>query len=66
MLWMTLFRVRYVLNVFVRFGIAKQKPADEIENLMALCRICHTEYGDIKDLKDMLKKIHKKHLDNRE
>jgi hypothetical protein len=41
------------------------KSANEIENLMALCRICHTEYGDIKDLKDMLKQIHKKYLDNR-
>jgi len=47
-------------------GMGGSKSADEIENLMALCRICHTEYGDIKDLKDMLKQIHKKHLDNRE
>jgi hypothetical protein len=42
------------------------KSADEIENLMALCRTCHTEYGDVTEFKDMLKQIHQKHLDNRE
>lgn len=31
---------------------------DVIENLMALCRKCHTDYGDIKILKDTLKKLH--------
>ena len=31
---------------------------DVIENLMALCRECHTIYGDISRLKEPLKKIH--------
>jgi hypothetical protein len=47
-------------------GMGGSKSADEIENLMALCRTCHTEYGDVTEFKDMLKQIHQKHLDNRE
>jgi formate-dependent nitrite reductase cytochrome c552 subunit len=34
------------------------KEADRIENLMALCRSCHVEYGDKTDYKEMLKEIH--------
>ena len=37
-------------------GGTKQK--DSIENLMALCRKHHLQYGDIKDKKDYLKEIH--------
>jgi predicted restriction endonuclease len=33
---------------------------DNINNLMALCRICHLYYGDKKEYKDYLKSI-KKH-----
>lgn len=40
-----------------------QGKKDVIENLQALCRKCHTEYGDIKEFKEMLKKIHLKHLE---
>ncbi len=36
---------------------------DVIENLMASCRSCHLEYGDIPDLIEMLKKIHLKYID---
>ncbi len=33
--------------------------SDVIENLMALCRTCHTKYGDITEYKPKLKMIHK-------
>lgn len=39
-----------------KMGGTKQK--DSIENLMALCRRHHLQYGDIKDKKDYLKEIH--------
>lgn len=43
-------------------GMGGSKTKDTIENLMALCRKCHMEYGDIKDLVDQLKEIHNAHL----
>lgn len=33
---------------------------DVFENLMALCRECHEEYGDKKQYKDYLQEIHDK------
>ena len=39
-------------------GMGGTKQRDTIENLMALCRKHHLEYGDIKDKKDYLKEIH--------
>lgn len=36
---------------------------DVIENLQAVCRNCHNEYGDIADLKETLKKVHKKFME---
>jgi len=39
-----------------KMGGSKEK--DDIENLMALCRKCHSEYGDKKQWKDWLKKSH--------
>jgi 5-methylcytosine-specific restriction endonuclease McrA len=42
-------------------SIAKQKE-NEIENLMALCRICHVLYGDKKQHKNFLIEIHRKHI----
>lgn len=44
-------------------GMGGSKTKDYIENLQALCRGCHIEYGDITDLKDMLKKIHLKYME---
>lgn len=38
---------------------------DVIENLMALCRTCHVEYGDIKEFKPYLQHIHNLHIKNR-
>jgi 5-methylcytosine-specific restriction endonuclease McrA len=35
------------------------KHADNIENLMALCRQCHIDFGDKKQHKEMLKVVHK-------
>lgn len=42
----------------------KNKEADKIENLMALCRNCHTEYGDKKQFKEMLQGKHNERLAN--
>lgn len=39
-------------------GMGGSKEKDHVDNLMALCRDCHTTYGDVKDAKDHLKKIH--------
>ena len=35
---------------------------NSIENLMALCRNCHLEYGDVPDKKEWLNNIHKKFM----
>lgn len=41
-------------------GMGGSKNADEISNLMALCRTCHLFYGDKKEFIELLMK---KHLD---
>jgi 5-methylcytosine-specific restriction endonuclease McrA len=46
-------------------GMGGSKLADTIENLMALCRNCHTEYGDKKQHKEMLTATHDHHLSKR-
>jgi len=43
-------------------GMGGSKTKDNIENLMALCRKHHEEYGDKKQYKEMLKAIHKAHI----
>ena len=40
-------------------GMGGSKHADNIENLMALCRQCHIDFGDKKQHKEMLKVVHK-------
>jgi 5-methylcytosine-specific restriction endonuclease McrA len=40
------------------------KDKDVIENLMALCRICHEQYGDKKQHMEYLKEIHLKFMEN--
>ena len=40
-------------------GMGGSKHADTIENLMALCRKCHIDFGDKKQHKEMLKVVHK-------
>jgi hypothetical protein len=39
-------------------GMGGGRGKDEIDNLQALCRDCHTAYGDRKDAKDYLIRIH--------
>ena len=39
-------------------GMGGTKQTETIENLMALCRTCHTEFGDISELKQKLIEIH--------
>jgi 5-methylcytosine-specific restriction endonuclease McrA len=41
--------------------IAKSKEND-INNLMAVCRKCHIEYGDKKQFRDFLQDIHNKNI----
>ena len=39
-------------------GMGGTSQADTINNLMALCRTCHINYGDITELKPILHTIH--------
>ena len=39
-----------------------KKSKDVIENLQALCRNCHSDYGDISHMKETLKKVHKNYI----
>lgn len=43
-------------------GMGGSKKADTIENVMALCRNCHVEYGDKKQYMDNLKAVHLKKI----
>jgi 5-methylcytosine-specific restriction endonuclease McrA len=43
-------------------GIGGSKEADNIENLMALCREDHLKYGDKKQHKEFLKEKHQEKL----
>ena len=43
-------------------GMGGTKDADVIENLQALCRQCHTKFGDQKQYKDFLKCKHAERL----
>ncbi len=45
-------------------GMGGSKHKDTIENLMALCRQDHIDWGDKKQFKDELKKIHNEHINN--
>lgn len=46
-------------------GMGGSKTMDVIDNLMAVCRVCHVYYGDKKDKLDMLVEIHHRHLKNK-
>jgi len=46
-------------------GMGGSKQADTIENLMALCRQCHNEYGDKTQYKEMLKARHNYQMSKR-
>jgi hypothetical protein len=43
-------------------GMGGSKEADNIENLMALCREDHIKFGDKKQYKDFLKEKHEEKL----
>jgi hypothetical protein len=43
-------------------GMGGCKKKDDIENLMALCRECHLEYGDIQELIPTLQELHQKRM----
>jgi hypothetical protein len=46
-------------------GMGGSKLKDDIENIMALCREHHIEYGDKKKYIDFLKGIHNQRLENK-
>lgn len=43
-------------------GMGGSKDADSILNLMALCRTCHVNYGDITQFKPFLKDKHEERM----
>jgi hypothetical protein len=43
-------------------GMGGSKKKDDIENLMALCRECHLEYGDIQEVIPTLQELHQKRM----
>lgn len=45
-------------------GMGGTKDADNIKNLMALCRECHIEKGDKKQYLEFLKEAHNEKLNN--
>jgi predicted restriction endonuclease len=53
------------LHHIFRRGMGGNKEADTIENIMALCREHHIEYGDKKQYIEYLKEIHKEKLDGK-
>jgi 5-methylcytosine-specific restriction endonuclease McrA len=46
-------------HIFCR-GMGGSKNKDNIENIQALCRNCHLEYGDKKEHLEFLQTIHNK------
>ena len=46
-------------------GMGGSKSKDVLENLQALCRKGHIEYGDRKIYKDLLKEIHQHRMNQR-
>ena len=50
------------LHHIFRRGMGGSKSADTIDNIMALCRKCHIEYGDKKQHMEFLKEKHKQKL----
>lgn len=45
-----------------RRGMGGDDNADRIENLIAVCRECHREYGDRKQYKEMMRSKHLKKI----
>jgi hypothetical protein len=43
-------------------GMGGSLNADRIQNLMALCRLCHEKHGDVSEMKNELIRIHDQKL----
>lgn len=43
-------------------GMGGSKEKDKIENLMALCRKHHIQYGDVPDKKEWLQELHSRFM----
>ena len=50
-------------HIYAR-GMGGTKAQERIENLMALCRSCHMEFGDKKDYIDYLNDVHQKEIED--
>lgn len=46
-------------------GMGGSKKKDDITNLMALCRNCHIQYGDIQEMVITLQELHNKVIKNK-
>jgi len=44
-------------------GMGGTQDKDKIENLMAVCRMCHEKYGDKKEYLELLKQTHERFID---
>ena len=44
-------------------GMGSTKDKDKIENLMAVCRMCHERYGDKKEYIELLKQTHQRFIE---
>ena len=44
-------------------GMGGSQNKDKIENLMAVCRMCHEKYGDKKEYLELLKQTHERFID---
>ncbi len=44
-------------------GMGGSKDKDTIQNLMAVCRMCHEKYGDKKEYTELLKQTHERFID---
>lgn len=44
-------------------GMGGSQDKDKIENLMAVCRMCHERYGDKKEYIELLKQTHDRFID---
>jgi hypothetical protein len=46
-------------------GMGGSKKKDDITNLMALCRNCHIQYGDVQEMVITLQELHNKVIKNK-
>lgn len=46
-----------------KFGKNNKEEQDKVENVMALCRLCHVRYGQNKRYNDFLQELHNKTIE---